>query len=93
MKLYIKRPRKVVKNSQHKIIIVIPDCQSRTPWAGVSTSTPGFKKLMNVVANSGSINFKKTGSIRTVGVLSKKILIDNFLVPLPFYAIRRLSKF
>jgi len=41
---------------------------------------------MIVVANSGLINFKKTGTIRTRGVLSKKgekKALDFFLVLLP----------
>jgi hypothetical protein len=41
---------------------------------------------MIVIANSGSINFKKTGSIRTGRVLSKKgekKELDFFLVLLP----------
>jgi hypothetical protein len=38
------------------------------------------------VANSGSINFKKTGTIRTRGVLSKKDekkALDFYLILLP----------
>jgi hypothetical protein len=49
-------------------------------------ATPGFKKFMIADANSGSINFKKTGKIRTRGVLSKKDekkVLDFFLVLLP----------
>jgi len=41
---------------------------------------------MIVIANSGLINFKKTGTIRTRGVLSKKgekKALDFFLVLLP----------
>ena len=67
--------------------LVIPACQSRTLWAGVTTGYVELRKSKTVIVQPGLLRVQKNAAPAAYrGVLSQKkltILLDFFLVLLP----------
>jgi hypothetical protein len=63
--------------------LVIPACQIRALWAGITTGYAGLRISKTVIVQPGSTKLKKTGLDRNGGVLSQEkgtLGLDRILV-------------